>query len=539
MIFAHPHCVQRPLIHEVDCDDRALADRDDLVWYESLRQLNRNRWRLFAPVAAKYYECLWLFNDEQAQRRAQRSTLEPNTETKSDATLRLVFDRATMSDKVPALFDQHPMVRPLLHVNPNEVRPGIVPLRFAGRQPKCFFAMFDAFVAMTARGIPAEPETVYDELISNPAFARACGFTIPQRGDNGLEIYRQSDFPKLRKIEQFDQIMTDNGLWGEARAIQITSNFATGIIKPEKAVVHDTTHYKAYSGMCVVEVPSELTKNPSADLQKKSHPKTTKNCRCAARDNCPHEWISADDGAGTVVKHAGKMYWAHKASTMCLPGQEVLIDAVAMTDAASHDSQCLHPHIERIFKLFPPLEETVERVLDDGAADDAKLKDSILKDFGIELLASINPRARKSLTKDLPRGIDHITPTGTPICNGGIAFNLVGCRHQTEHFIFQAPKDADGNPVCFGCPLKDGCYRGEISGRTITVAFARLPWINPNFPQLSRRFKNTMAKRTTIERMHKLMKFDFGDDRLTKRGTAHFQARLDKTLLVMHIVHAM
>ena len=47
-----------------------------------------------------------------------------------------------------------------------------------------------------------------------------------------------------------------------------------------------------------------------------------------------------------------------------------------------------------------------------------------------------------------------------------------------------------------------------------------------------------MARRTGIERIHKLMKFDHGDDRLTKRGTPSFQARLDKTLLAMHVLLA-
>ena len=45
-----------------------------------------------------------------------------------------------------------------------------------------------------------------------------------------------------------------------------------------------------------------------------------------------------------------------------------------------------------------------------------------------------------------------------------------------------------------------------------------------------------MARRTSIERLHKLMKFDFGDDRLTKRGNDTFQARLDKTLFAMHVL---
>ena len=86
--------------------------------------------------------------------------------------------------------------------------------------------------------------------------------------------------------------------------------------------------------------------------------------------------------------------------------------------------------------------------------------------------------------------------------------------------------------------MRDGCYRGQSGGRRVTIAADRLPWLDPEFPQLSKRFAKAMARRTAIERIHKLMKFDHGDDRLTKRGTSSFQARLDKTLLAMHVLLA-
>jgi len=66
--------------------------------------------------------------------------------------------------------------------------------------------------------------------------------------------------------------------------------------------------------------------------------------------------------------------------------------------------------------------------------------------------------------------------------------------------------------------------------------FERLPFIDPQWPHLSQRHQRILAKRTVIERLHKLMKFDYGDSRLTKRGNVTFQARLDKTLFAMHIV---
>ncbi len=45
--------------------------------------------------------------------------------------------------------------------------------------------------------------------------------------------YRQSDVPSLRKLEQFDQIMSDNGLWGEAAVGQVAKNLEEGFIKLE------------------------------------------------------------------------------------------------------------------------------------------------------------------------------------------------------------------------------------------------------------------------------------------------------------------
>jgi hypothetical protein len=209
-----------------------------------------------------------------------------------------------------------------------------------------------------------------------------------------------------------------------------------------------------------------------------------------------------------------------------------------MTDAASHDSQSLPGHVARVFKLHPDLEDVVTRVLDDGAADDHTLKDFFQAEWEIELLAPVNPRRRGPITKHLPRGIDHLTPIGIPVCRQGYPFEFVTCRHDTHKFVFQAPCGEDGIPVCWECPARGECYRGNAGARRVTIGFERLPWLDPEFPQVSKRFAKIMARRTVIERLHKLMKYDFGDDRLSKRGTKAFQARLDKTLLAMHLALA-
>jgi len=567
MIAAGFPTIQIPLIHIVESDDLHLEAQEDVLWFAVLRNLD---WRSFQQIAATYYEALWQFNVRQARMRAEGNAAQPaNPETQSDATLRLLFERATMCEDTPAIHELPASALPEIHVDPRTLRPGTPPLRWAGKRPKCFFALFNAFVGVMVRGRPGEPEIVYEELRSNPSFARACGFTLPESNRG----YRHTDVPSLRKLEQFDQIMTETGLWGQAKVGQVARNLQAGRIHAESTLVHDTTHYHAFSSMQTVEVPprppadipveSQSPLQPAAQAspekpaaaaqgasrkgkkskkakkpRRKSHPKTTKYCRCKDRAHCPHPWVNADDGAGTVVKSSGKMYWAHKASTLGFPGQQVLLDAVAMSDAATHDSESLVPHLKRVFQLYPDLHGVIQRVLDDGAADDRKLKDILQTNWHIELLAPINPRSRQPLRDDLPRGVDHITSTGTPVCKAGYPFDFVGCRHDTQRFLFRAPADAQGLPFCLSCPLRSGCYRGIDGARQLTVAFDRLPWIDPKFPQLSRRFAHAMADRTAIERLHKLMKYDYGDERLTKRGNAAFQARLDKTLLAMHLILA-
>jgi hypothetical protein len=539
----------------VESDDVYFEGLEEVAWFRLLVDLD---WQLLRPVAAKYYDALYRFNVQQARARKSKPTANP--ETQEEATQRLLFERPTLDEEAEILHQPKDDVDLEIDIqtNPQTLSPGVVPLRWAGRAPKCFFAMFKAFIGVAVSGVAPEPEQVYAKLLDNPAYARTCGFTLPSKDKS----YRQSDIPALRKLEQFDQIMSEAGLWSEARIAVVRDNLATGKIKVEATVVHDATHFKAYSQMRVVEVSQQAepqddpmaadnagdTSMASADAAvevaptekpvKKSHPETTKECRCEDRDQCGHPWVSADQGAGTVVKSSGKKYWAHKASTISFADQEVMLDAVAVADAAAHDSRTLPDHMARLLSIYPELDGVVNRVLDDGAADDEGLKDLLLAEWQIELLAPINPRGRKPIRNDLPRGVDHVTPRGVPVCIAGYPMDFAGCRRDTEHFIFRAPDDENGQPVCQGCSLKDQCYRGGDGARQVTIPFDRLPWIDPEFPQLSKRFAKVMTRRTVVERMHKLMKFDYGDDRLTKRGNEAFQARLDKTLLAMHLVIA-
>lgn len=179
MITAELPAVQMPLIHIVESDDLHLERQEDILWFSLLRNFP---WHPLRPIAARSYEALWQFNVCQAEARRERdAVLAANPETQAEATMRLLFERATLCEDAPALHELPASAAPQIHVNPNDLRPGRPPQRWAGMKAKCFFALRKAFVGVMPRGRPAEPEIVYDELQSNPSYARACGFTLTRR----------------------------------------------------------------------------------------------------------------------------------------------------------------------------------------------------------------------------------------------------------------------------------------------------------------------------------------------------------------------
>jgi hypothetical protein len=278
-----------------------------------------------------------------------------------------------------------------------DVAPGVVPARLVGRKPKCFFGLFKGFIGASLMGFAPEPEQVHLLLKSNPAFARVCGF-FHQDKDGG--DYHCEAVPSLRKLEQFDQIMTDAGLWGRIKHAVVGANLASGVIQPESELVGDTTHYHAYSSFETVSY-----QDAHGQELRKSQSKLTKRCGCKDWHACPHAWELRDDGAGTIVKAGKKMIWGHKASVIGLPKQGIAIDAIAVADAASHDGQTFFPHVEHVLDAHPSLARSVQRVLYDSACDDAGLKQRFAEELGIELKASFNPRRSSAITADLPRGM--------------------------------------------------------------------------------------------------------------------------------------
>lgn len=512
---------QIPLVITVHEDDRLLYNSADSEWYRIIKDLPDGDYR---EVAAEYYNCLHHFNLEQQAKNALN--LNPSSESKEEAKQRLLFNRTTMNKEKPVLHEPPAVPEFQALITPSMAGPGITPNWGAGKKPKCFFALFKGFIGAPLMGFPSEPEQVYNLLCSNLQFARICGF-IPKNED---EQYWYRHVPSLRKLEQFDQIMTQYGLWDKCKRQEIIENIAAGVIREENTLVGDTYHCHGYSSFETVEYI-----DTNGKIAKKSQSKVTKNCRCKDPDSCPHEWELADDGAGTIVKAHNKYIWGHKASIIGLPLQGIPLDAVAVADAATHDGETFFPHMVRLFEEYPVLSHWIRTALYDGACDCNELKAKFEERLGITLKTSLNPRRRKTVT-DLPQKcMEKMTPYGTLVCKNGCEMDFKGARYAEEVFIYGAPIN-DGISACLSCEHKSVCCPNAEKGRTVQVPFDTLPHINPADPPMAKRFKALMTRRPSIERMIKRLKCDMGDDRLTKRSNDSFQAYLDKTMIAFHLL---
>jgi hypothetical protein len=287
------NCQQVPLIHEVHADDQYSLNTIDGEWFEILHHFH---WVDYRHHAATYYDALYAFNIKEQE--ASISAGEGTSETEKEAKQRLLFDRATMQSTATQLpqviYKGRAMECPAPHVDPLSLSPGVVPMRLVGRKPKCFFGLLKSFMGTALMGFAAEPEQVQLLLKSNPSFARVCGFSPKEKDKAGY--YNHHHVPSLRKLEQFDQVMRQAGIWDRIKVSEVKANLQTGVIKQEKELVGDTTHYHAYSGFETLSYEDD-----KGNIQKKSQSKTTKGCRCDDWATCLHEWELSDDGAGTVV----------------------------------------------------------------------------------------------------------------------------------------------------------------------------------------------------------------------------------------------
>ena len=113
----------------------------------------------------------------------------------------------------------------------------------------------------------------------------------------------------------------------------------------------------------------------------------------------------------------------------------------------------------------------------------------------------------------------------------------LGVRTSSSSFCYGPPRDEEGEIKCNDCPFKsECCHTDNSNGRHVNVPFSKLSNISSEDPPMAKRFQQLMKKRPSVERMIYRLKCILGDRYLSKRGNQNYQATLDKSMLVLHLL---
>lgn len=512
----------------VEADDSALLSRRDVAFPRALPLLTAERLSRFRE---RYHRALYEHN------RQKPTSPKGKTPSRESVLRQLAMEKAMARAPQGKLFKATPEDEERRRVSPG-----------AGGRPRVeFVSLVRAFLGVATMGLDPDPKTVHVLLTGNPSFARLCGFSY-EVVQPGRVV--QGHVPSLRKLQEFDQIMSKDGIWSDVRADLVHENLQTGRVAAESDLVIDTTHFPANSGSETVELSAEdvrlagLLADDRPDKRrsppkptKKCVPRVAKRCGCKDKDRCAHPYEPTDRGAGVVAKQEDKFFWAHKASIVAFADSEVPLDAVAITYASTNDGTTLVPHLERVHELYPEVFAKAKRVIADSAYDSQGNREGAQR-YGLQLVAPIAERNRPIRKAVGLPGIKHFTKSGIPVCDADRELEFASRRLKEHKLSWGPPILDDGTAACASCPLKPECCPAAGDGRTLEVDATEFPQIDWDLPQHSAEFSRVYDRRTAIERVNNVLKLDLKRNRLSKRDTENFQARLDKAIAAIHLVIA-
>ncbi len=522
------------------------AANDD--WLTLLRVIDDER---FDDLVRRYYLALYHFR-QQRQRPALPGQLEiqaPDRQGALQGVLSVIEQRkarrkaAGAEPASPADVFVEPGPDGDDETLPPSLRDFTVPppalsrfLGGVGRPPCDAMCLLKAFLAASLLGVGDSPTAVFRLLRSNPTFARLCGFRGPSvnRLPGELTSLR---LPSQATCEEFSEVMTRYGLWHLASLSQVRENLASGVVATEDTAVFDTTHVIANSH-CANVLPPDVEVEEGKKPKYRKVPRVRKLCACGKDhwEDCEHPWVPTDLGVAVVVKGSTRIYWAHKASVMSLGDSEVPIDVRVCQYAAESDGKTLVPHLKQLVIDLPEVIEPLYYVLADDAYKDNR---EAVNRFGQQarLIVPVHGRKARADLADQFDGIDRFTPIGVPVCDGGHRFEFFGRYIQGKQYLWKAPDDDDGQPVCVSCPHASHCLkRGRR--RHIRVDRQDQPQINWEHPQHAKREKTRYDRRPGVERAIKRLKVDLLGAQLTHRNALRVQAHLDRKLLILHLLLA-
>jgi hypothetical protein len=526
-----------PVLFESSSTAAVVNDPANAVWVAVLRALSGPGWEVFRR---RYHAALNHFRSQPRRPRTADHVVQISAATRAAA------ERGLLSEVFSGGPPQAPMFAP---VGPGpELRRDLPPclanlsveppplatiLYGPGRPPTDGLCLLRAFMGTLALGHADTPTSVHTNLHANPTFAEQCGFTKAgaRKAPDELTCRR---LPTSSVLEEFDTVMAGYGLWHCEQLARVRENIATGVLLLDGHLIFDTTHIDAASA-CESVAPPPTEEDPKPASRKVGHLHKRCGCGKAAWEGCPHPWEQTDPGAAVVVKGPTRKHWAHKLSIVAMVG-DIPISARALSYAATHDGKTLLEHFAVLNAELPEVVEATHTALADRAY--IGNKGDVWDRYNVLLMTGIaSHKAPARLTERYP-GIARFTPSGVPICHAGHSFDFRGRDIKEERFIWQAPQDDDGKPVCAGCPHAAGCLLSSGKARHLRVPRTEFPQIDWEHPQHAARRKVTYALRTGVERAIKRLKIDLGAEHLAHRGATRVQAHVDRRMLLLHILLA-
>jgi len=379
----------------------------------------------------------------------------------------------------------------------------------AGRKGQPFIAYLKAIEFAPILHIEQNMEAIALHLRINSDYLSACGFRYP---------------PSERALQDFDQIMTEAGLWELFRNETYRINVDDGIINEaeEDTLCVDNTHVIAHS-----------TPN-----------KVIKECRqCIHFERCTDK-VSTDESADWYVKSKCKVFYAHQIGMSQLTNSGAPFERVVLS-GRQYEPDSLEPLLFQGKHKHEDMNFT--KITTDGIFNTKPCKETIGAFYpGSMLYAPVNPKGRLKEMEEPARGIKKVTKHGSVECIAGHKMVFLAKDERLQCYVFGCPvfnpeareklthMDIDVSGIT--CQLKEQCCPTAVQGRIYRVPRERLKQVDWDMPQFSYRFHRVHKLRTKIERLFGRMKKRFKMAILYRRGIKKIEAHIDKFMALMHIV---
>jgi len=379
----------------------------------------------------------------------------------------------------------------------------------AGRKPQRFIAYVKAIELAPILHIEQNMEAIGLHLRVNSEFLSACGFHYP---------------PSVRALQDFDQIMSETGLWERLRDEAYQINVDKGLIDEAKedTLCIDNTHVLAHS----------------------TPKKVVKECReCPYFDSCTDK-VSTDETADWYVKSKCKMFYAHQVGMSQLATSGAPFERVVLS-GRQYEPDSLDPLLKQGKAKHEHM--NFNKTIGDGIFNANPCRETVESYYpGGELYAPVNPKGRLKEYEDPARGIAKVSKYGSVVCIAGHKMVFLTKDENQQSYVFGCPVfNAEArlklthmgiDVSSISCQCKEQCCPRALQGRIYRVSRDKLKAVNWDMPQFSFRFHMVYKVRTKIERLFGRMKKRFKMGIVYRRGIKKIEAHIDKFMALMHIV---